>query len=1228
MVSEEYIPRDIGPYRIVKRIGLGGMGIVYKAVHKRSGRIAALKTVRIPNRLFLQSIRREIHTLARLSHPGIVRIISEGVDRGVPWYAMEWLEGITLRDYFNRLVHKTGHTNDNQTTGDVSPTIIREKTSAINWTNVVDRRKTTVSRLDTEVRKMTLMKWSSFKSDQKPDFRSKELAGFGRLHEFLSLVGRVCSTLSYLHGEGIVHRDLKPENILIKANGMPILIDFGIVTQFSSGSRDVIESISNAFGTISYVAPEQIRGEMVDARADLYALGCILYELVTGRTPFSGQTSLIINHHLNVAPLRPAELVKEVPPELEELIANLLMKDAHDRCGYADVVIRELKNLGAVVEQNGVTVKSRPYLYRPQFSGRKDLVDILRTRLNALFSRRGSMVLLGGESGIGKTRLAIEMGRKAENRDIQVLSGSCVDVGSRVMEVFRKPLLAIADYCREAGLDETERIFGPYGKILAPFEQSLRSLPGQERYPEPVEVSPEIAIIRYFEASARVMVSFAEEKPLFLVLDDLQWADDFSIRFLMFLIEQKTIESAPIFVLGTYRTEEVHDLLEKLLTLGGVSLHSINRLNEWEVTQILKDMLALPTVHPSFGHYITKHADGNPFFVSEYIRLAVSEGILIRQEGGKWQIGKSDVEVTDALFEELPLPGSLQHLVKRRLSALTEDAMRTARVAAIIGRVSSIPLLKKATGFHDRQFFEALAILYRKQVFEDISADTLQFTHDQIRHVTERSISATEKRQFHGLVAEGIEGLFRDSLESFAAILGYHWEKAGNSDKAYQWYSQAGDNALSSFTFDEAARYLEAALRLASLPTPDNVDLRNKLGYQVYCQMGRLDEAALLHTEALELSRQLNERIKESRSLRHLGWIHAQKGDLDQAKELYKSAALIARTENNKILESHLLNDLAGLAKLQGQIDESEKLLEKAMDYLDVLDVSSMQGTIWGNMAILKDNSGDLENALILFNKAIEAARDEGDKRNEGLWLGNLAGIYYKQGNFEKAQNLCEQALAMHRDIGDKSLETLWLSNLAILYSEQEKYEQAKLLYLRALDLARLMSRKLDEGRTLGNLASLYRDTGDIEKAKSLYHQALDIMKAIGEIKEQGIWLSHLGSIKRWTAKSPEEADIFYEESERLLIESDSKFYLGILLCAMGHQAIACDRDPKTFLQRVKKIAAEIGAGPQSELGKEIALLASAIEIHAAGEDFKLHRGELVQEIPEAVLRYYQDHIA
>ncbi len=803
------LPEKIGPYRILAPLGAGGMGVVYRGEHVESGSERAIKTVRVPYGSELAGLRCEIHALTRISHPGIVRIVGEGLENGLPWYAMELLEGGTLEDYIARLWNRAKVQSTTQS--DVNETVEADAVNPEVW------KLATVS-------SGKPLPGGGFAAGGAPaSARARVQASGGKLVETLTLLRRLCTPLAFLHGSGIVHRDLKPANVFIRADGTPVLVDFGLVSRAEgAGGREVIEVAGDIMGTTSYMSPEQIKGQLVDPRSDLYALGCMLYETITGRVPFVGEPFQVMMQHVTKPPIPPSELADGVPRELDELVLSLLQKEPRKRLGHADDVAAILGELGAE-DSPQMGERPRDYLYRPELAGRQEILAQFSAYVTAARGGAGRAVLVGGESGVGKTYLAAAVARDARLAEMRVVTGECmpvatpeggvVDVRSAPLHPFRRLFEAIADLAREKGVEVADRILGAHGKILAAYEPALASLPGQDAYPEPAEVPAQAARRRILHALEETLAAFAREKPLLLIIDDLQWADELSLSFFGGLSDGWFADKS-LLILGTYRSEEMHEGLGEVVDAPGVSRVQLGRLDENTVGQIVGDMLAMPKPPTELVRVLVRRSSGNPFFVAEFLRTAVAEQLLYR-ERGQWRIS-SEGRATEATYDALPLPGSLRELVGRRLAGLSPEAHALVQAAAVLGREVDAEVLQAVAGFAESEALAAVKELLGRQVLEEVRAGRLRFVHDKLREIAYEHLDDARRRELHRGAALALEKRFSDST-TFSLLyseLAHHFTESGDLLKAIDYLEKAGEQAQHSFANREAARFFSDALAL------------------------------------------------------------------------------------------------------------------------------------------------------------------------------------------------------------------------------------------------------------------------------------------------------------------------------------------------------------------------------------------------------------------------------
>ena len=619
---------------------------------------------------------------------------------------------------------------------------------------------------------------------------------------------------------------------MVRTDGTPVLVDFGLVTGHGGATgRESLEVAGVLEGSFSYMAPEQASGQLLDARADLYALGCILYEVVTGTLPFTGPAYTLLRHHVATLPDPPSERASDVPFDLEMLILRLLSKAPSDRLGFASDVGAVLGRLGATDPLAGHATPIKDYLYRPEFAGRKDVLDRLQSGISATTRGEGRLILVGGESGAGKTRLVAELATVANSHGMRVFTGECVPIersgdGVRgaALHPLRSVLEAIADHCRAGGPDESERVLGDNAALLATYDPSFATLAAATGVAPLPELPPEAARHRLFFALTESLSAFATVRPMLIVLDDLQWADEVTTTLLATLARQR-LRDVPVMVLVTYREEETTNAIRELRELGADI--RLERLDAPTIATMAARMLALPSLPTNVAEFLTDRSSGNPFFVAEYLRAAVSNGLLIRTRG-EWSLAAAS-HVGD-LEARLPLPRSLGDLVRSRLDGLGERARALLEVAAVLGREVEAEVLAAASGLRDTDELEASDELVARRVLDVTGDGHLRFAHDKLREITYDAIERGRRRALHAKAAEVLETRSRGGGRALPPLaeLGHHYFESGNVPRAISHFSAAGEHAHRVAAYADAAVHLGRALSLAVGPHATSTEQRTR----------------------------------------------------------------------------------------------------------------------------------------------------------------------------------------------------------------------------------------------------------------------------------------------------------------------------------------------------------------------------------------------------------------
>ena len=318
---------------------------------------------------------------------------------------------------------------------------------------------------------------------------------------FFDLIQQIAEGLAYVHAQGMVHRDLKPSNIMVLETEEGIettILDLGLAKFRHLHSTSITQS-GAAIGTAEYMSPEQGKGLWVDHRSDLYALGVVLYEMLTGAPPFSGQNPVsVILKHIRESPPPMGEVNIAVPEQTQQVVLKLLAKEPVDRYQSAEELVRALPS-GFVLpddEQRGVPMK----VMRSQFVGRESEMKTLRAMLKDVQIGEQRVVLISGEAGVGKSRLVEEL-----LGDARVYDFLCL---------------------KSAGREEGGQI---YGALIDAF-QGMTNLMG--RMPDPVETDKFSVMERWLQLLKRLR----QKQPIVLCLEDIQWLDELTLEFLQYVL--------------------------------------------------------------------------------------------------------------------------------------------------------------------------------------------------------------------------------------------------------------------------------------------------------------------------------------------------------------------------------------------------------------------------------------------------------------------------------------------------------------------------------------------------------------------------------------------------------------------------------------------------------------------------------------------------------------------
>ena len=668
------------------------------------------------------------------------------------------------------------------------------------------------------------------------------------------LAKSLASVLHEMHTQSLVHRDIKPANILIDDNGSATLVDFGLAIYTTTEQR------SQAAGTFLYAAPEQtgMLKRSVDGRADLYALGAVLYECMTGQPPFvTEDVAELLRQHAAVLPRPVRELTPNASPGLSAIIERLLAKDPDDRYQSGAALSADLDRLEELDQRyeraSSVLLRTGelPAAALPlELVGRDQELSALGGAWDTATTGRGQTMLVEGPPGSGKSRLLLDFSQRVPVS----LACRCVAGDPMPYAALRQltdSLLAhLIDPERSGGLVTRERVqqaAGDAGALLRVIAPRLASAIGDFSATHQLDEAEG----RVERAMADLLLSLATlVGPLLITVDDVQWIDQGSRK----VLEQaaRGLRERPLLLVLAGRNDP--DSGPALASAVSAFMHTTARvelgpLNEDATSALIRNYLGSRRVDSNVTRLVLKLSDGLPLLVREITRALVDDGRL-RPHWGDWQL---DLEGADLL--DLPL--GAQRLVERRLEWIGSNARNVLRVAAVGGLRFDEALLARVGEVDRSEVTVAIAEGQRGHLVERDDDGRYKFVHTRIADVLLTGVTPATRAGLHRRYARALDERGGDSDELVFA-LAHHYACAGLEEdgrRVFETNLEAGIRALRSHAGAEAYELLQHASDAATkCNLPPSAELWESLGEACH-HTRRLQEAFDNYDIALRYAR-------------------------------------------------------------------------------------------------------------------------------------------------------------------------------------------------------------------------------------------------------------------------------------------------------------------------------------------------------------------------------------
>jgi class 3 adenylate cyclase/tetratricopeptide (TPR) repeat protein len=723
---------------------------------------------------------------------------------------------------------------------------------------------------------------------------------------------------------------------------------------------------------------------------------------------------------------------------------------------------------------------------------RKADLDQILAAVDRTAARQGQTVLLAGEPGAGKTRLAQEVTLELRNRGFLIAAGRCYEAEQSVPYY---PFLDALSAAYEAAPVQLQRDAArrwPYLSILLPNYLSVQEVAGGGQEEQ-----------RLFFAVASFIEAIAESVPVALLLDDLHWADPAALKLLLHL--SRHTRSSRVFMLGAYRDIEVnrrHPLEGTLHALDREGLMrrlAVRRLDQEGTAALMASTMGEEEISDEFAGLVYSRTEGNPFFVQQVMRTLVERGDIYR-EGGRWE---------RKAVETIQVPESVRSVIGQRLARLSEQTQGVLTEASVLGQTFAFEDLvgissgssQRAEADVERALDEAEAIGLVREVSGDISG----FDHALTQQTLYGELSTRRRRRLHQAAGETIESLPERRRQRRTAELSWHFLQGGDLPKAAAYTVAAADEAVSVFAHVEAESRYRSALDLATEIDDKPLEARARFGLGSVLQVvGRYEEALQMLTRASSLYRALGDREAEMRAEAEIGRVYLYLGEASQGIPRLEAALVGAREGRDLKAGSRALaaatSILARLYWTKGDLDASlaaatraAHLARAAGDNTVLAEAETRRGTILQNMG------GHAEEARATHDAALAIAEEVGALDVVTVAAINMAVGFWTEGQFDRAESYVRRAVAASERLGDPDRLAFALHVLALVLFGGGSWKEARELAERAVRLSDAVGSSWGRPYLLWAVAVLDVFEGRWDEATLLLDEAQQLSRSTGD---------------------------------------------------------------------------------------------------------------------------------
>lgn len=928
----------------------------------------------------------------------------------------------------------------------------------------------------------------------------------------VSIIIPLLQALEFIHSRNIIYRDLKPDNILIEIENNRIkavkLLDFGLA--------DLGRAEKKSKGTIHYMAPEVVAKQSIDSRADIFSLGVLFYEMLTGNFIYADESIKSVldslldeNTFVATADLRLNEID---PPLLKPLIAKMTAYQKDSRYICCSEVIDNLNHLLHKKYALETTETEQAYILGVDFVGRSAEFKIM---VDACSNSSNALTVISGSEGIGKSRLIEEFGKYCNLHDILFFSGSSSN--SLAYEPFLEILNKLLYSFKKSALPKLSGFL----KLFLPNHPALK------KFTSPTNSDPQAVKGVLIQLIAEIIVKYSlqQSRKTVLILHNLHNIDENSLEIIGTILSKlrELKQTNNLLLVAEYRVDknqQAIEFFENFTERDSIHIVELKPLNAQEIESYIINMFGEKRVHHTIKENTNRIRDmvgGNPLFLQELLKMLVENQLIIRTSLF-WVLQKS--------LDQIKVPDNVKDIIRQRLNKIefTPLEMRACKLLSLMLKSSvNVEMLQKIAD-------QELTLDWNK-FLNFLVENELMIEKDQefypvsnlICEVIRENIPEADAWTIHRYMVKKLEDIYRIDTNDLDKLTDFELDEITYHvfHSSYQIESEITGKTLFyllasikrsflRFSYKKALKFCSLVSEIDKKYNFSNTDFKKLIieasGFKgkIYLSTNKLEDALKTLTKVVK-------KYKESAYINEIAPIYSRLAYVCLRMSNYEDALSYNQLAKNSYEE---LKDTEGLAGCSTTI------------------------------ALVDYYQGNYQNSLISYQKSLEYIKLTDNQDMLGRCYNNIGNIYWILSDYDKAMKYYMRQLKISEDLNNIDSIGRVAGNIGIVYNQLEEHAKALYYFKKALENSERVGDKYNLGNTYGNMGVLYHGTGDDKKAILCFEKAYKIKSDAKDFYGMMIGCTNFGDAYD-KLHDYEKAEFYYSESIRLAEKTNAAFFLS-----------------------------------------------------------------------------------